>query len=93
MTASTTTEAPVFTQQTLLDMLDAFSPEPMADPLNGATILWVTPEQEDKAKQIVAAAARPIHVRVSPNAFPKRIYGFRGPERMPCLVIKNEDSK
>ncbi|QXV73566.1 hypothetical protein [Rhizobium phage RHph_X2_30] len=68
-------------------------PEPVADPLNGATILWVTAELQAQARKIADASHRQIHVRVSPNAFPKRIYGFRGAERLPCLEIKVEDSK
>lgn len=60
------------------------------DPLNGATILWVHPDDKqaiELAGKLRVASGGVLHVREHIHAFPDRIHGFRGADFLPCVVI------
>lgn len=64
---------------------------PPDDPLNGATMLWCNMNDAkaiEAAEKICAASHRPIRIQKSMHAMSGRIYGFKGPDFLPVLVIK-----
>lgn len=65
-----------------------------ADPLNGATLLCAQEALSERAHALAAEAARKVVVRISPNAFPGRIYGFKARRYQPVFTyIEPEESK
>ena len=55
---------------------------------NGATVLHVHPTDHEAAR--ILAQHSNVRITVSENAFPGRIYGFRGAEFMPCFEHRTE---
>ena len=57
---------------------------------NGATVLHVHPADKDAAFNLIRSDEGSVRVTVSENAFPGRIYGFKGAAFLPCFEHRLE---